>query len=117
MRKYNFIISLLTASLLIGGCTKVDEQVYSFITPDNFYKTEKYAEASIVGIYPLLTRIDLLNMINGMGNVGSVRDSRELTISEGGMTESGEVMGRVWQSLYEGVRKANTSIDGISSSP
>lgn len=117
MRKYNFMISLLVASLLMGGCTKVNEEAYSFITPDNFYKTEKDAEASVIGVYPLLTRIDLLNMINGLGCVGSVRDSRELAISEGGITESSEVMGRVWQSLYEGVRKANTSIDGISGSP
>lgn len=117
MKKNKFIIVLLSALILSAGCTKVEEEPFGFISPENFYKVEKDAEASVIGVYSSLVRLDLINMLNGMGNVGSVRDTRELLISEGGITENDEVLGRVWSGLYEGIRKANTTIDGLSGSP
>lgn len=113
--KYKFpAIVWLTALVVLAACTKTKEEVYSFVSPGNFYKTEKDADASVIGIYPSLVRLDLINMTNGMGCIGSVRDTRELLISEGGIIETDEVMGRVWYESYEAIRRANTSIDGIS---
>ncbi len=109
-------IILLVAVTAMMSCVKLKEEAFSFISPDNFYKTEKDAEASVIGIYNEVPRLDLINMTNSMGAVGSMRDARELAMSEGGLTESSETMGRLWQGLYVGVRKANTSIDGISKS-
>lgn len=108
---------LLVAAIALSSCVKVKEEAFAFVSPDNFYKTEKDAEASVIGIYPEIPRVDLANMINTMGAVASMRDGRELAMSEGGLTESSEVMGRVWSGLYVGVRKANTTIDGLANSP
>ncbi|MGC4235822.1 MAG: RagB/SusD family nutrient uptake outer membrane protein [Niabella sp.] len=114
--KYIRII-LLMSVIAITSCVKIKEEAFSFISPDNFYKSEKDAEASVIGIYPEVPRLDLINITNSMGCVGSMRDSRELAMSEGGLTQSSELMGRVWQGLYTGVRKANTTIDGLNGSP
>lgn len=108
---------LIATVITVASCVKVKEEAFSFVSPDNFYKTEKDAEASVIGIYPEIPRADLNNMLNAMGMVGSIRDTRELAMSEGNMTEASEVMGRVWSNLYVGVRKANTTIDGLTKSP
>lgn len=110
-------LTILFATLItVASCVKVKEEAFAFVSPDDFYKTEKDAEASVIGIYPEIPRADLNNMLNVMGMVGSMRDTREIAMSEGGMTEGSEVMGRVWSSLYVGIRKANTTIDGLTAS-
>ncbi|AIM37657.1 glycan metabolism protein RagB [Sphingobacterium sp. ML3W] len=46
MKKYISILTL-TAGLLLQGCTKLDQEFYSSVTPETFYKSEKDIKAAL----------------------------------------------------------------------
>lgn len=56
MKKFTTIQALLMAGILItSSCTKaLEEKVYDFVSPNNFYKTEADAIAASNGVYNML---------------------------------------------------------------
>ena len=109
-------ILLLMVVLAFSGCGKLDEQAYTFITPDAFYKTEADADASCIGIYSSLPAAEYYNMINGLGCVGYTADGRYNYQNTGDIIDTDELMNRVWQKQYDVVRKANTTIYNLEKS-
>lgn len=110
-----FGILLLIYSL--AGCVKLDQQPHSFISPQEFYKSESDANASVIGIYPYVFSDNRINFLNVMGCVGSVDDGRFLDLSSTGPIDNDELNYDVWVGEYTGIRMANTTIDGLKSSP
>jgi hypothetical protein len=53
MKKYSnkSFLSFALVLLLCGSCTKLDEQVYGRLSPENFFKTEAEALSALAGVY------------------------------------------------------------------
>ncbi|MBD0285616.1 MAG: RagB/SusD family nutrient uptake outer membrane protein, partial [Flavisolibacter sp.] len=45
------ILSLVLILLLCGSCTKLDEQLYGRLSPENFYKNEAEVLSALAGVY------------------------------------------------------------------
>lgn len=101
------------------GCNslQLDENVYDFVSPSNFYRTEKDANASCIGIYSSIDRIEIFHVLNGLGAVGLTRNSNYAYHNAGNINQYDDLMRRVWQFFYETVRKANTTIYYLEASP
>ena len=50
-------LQILVLVIILGGCTKLDEELFGKLSPDNYYKTEEEALSSVVGIYSTLSQI------------------------------------------------------------
>lgn len=101
--------------MLLSGLAACDglalkEKAFDFISPDNFYKTEKDADASCIGIYGAVDKLEIFHLLNGLGSVGLTRNGNYSHHNSGGLNEYDDIMRRVWQFLFEAIRKANTTI-------
>lgn len=109
---------ILSISLVATSCQKLNENAYDFISPDNFYKTESDAVASITGVYAVLNTSNLFNvgyfnLLNMSGCIGIHQDQRMLEMLNGQHNPSSNFISESWNGLYEGVRKANTTLEGV----
>lgn len=48
---HSFIFALLSASMLLAGCTDLDENTYTFINPDEYYNNQNEMEKSLTAVY------------------------------------------------------------------
>lgn len=83
--KYKIYAAALSA-VMLGGCTKLDEETFAGLSPSNFYNNETEALASVVGLY------------SSLGAVANV--SSPWTISELG-TDEFVVPGRASGGWYD----------------
>jgi starch-binding outer membrane protein, SusD/RagB family len=51
MKTFKPILTLFALTLLLGDCTKLDENVYSRLSADNFYKTKEEVNTGLVNVY------------------------------------------------------------------
>ena len=100
----------------IIGCESLEEEAYTFITPSKFYKTEADANASCIGLYEGVDHISIYNVLNNLGCVSQVYDTRHIAMSEGNISSSEELVNQMWQQMHYVVRKANTTIDNLEAS-
>lgn len=112
--KYILLIFIITA---ISGCTKLKEDPLTFITPDQFFKTEADANAACLGMYPDMYTISESWVNAARGVEAYITDGRMLNnnILEPSASDGGH-MTLMWQSYYQLARKANTVIDGLENS-
>lgn len=109
---------ILGTSLLSFSCQNLKEEAYDFISPDSFYKTESDAVASITGVYAQLNTSNLFNvgyfnLLNMSGCIGIHQDQRMLEMLTGNHNPNSNFISESWNGLYEGVRKANTTLEGV----
>lgn len=61
MNTYISKVKLLVLATIIladfSGCTKLDEETFGSLSPDNYYRTEKEGLSSVVGVYSLLSQV------------------------------------------------------------
>lgn len=112
--KYTLLLFLITA---ITGCTKLDEDPLTFITPDQFFKTKADANASCLGMYPDMYNISESWVNAARGVEGNLNDGRMLNnnVLEPVAGDGGH-MTLMWKSYYQLARKANTTLDGLENS-
>lgn len=103
----------------LAACEKLglQEKAFDFISPDNFYKTEKDADASCIGIYSTLDKLEIYHLLNGLGCVGLTRNGNYNYENAGDLNEYDDLMRRTWQFIFEAIRKANTTIYYLEQSP
>ncbi|MEI9806803.1 MAG: RagB/SusD family nutrient uptake outer membrane protein [Bacteroidota bacterium] len=116
--KTKIFMLVLSFSLLGSGCQSLKEDAYDFISPDSFYKTEADALASITGVYAVLNSSNLFNvgyfnLLNMSGCIGIHQDQRMLELLTGQHNPNSNFISESWNGLYEGVRKANTTLEGV----
>ena len=112
--KYAFLIIIIA---VVSGCTKLKEDPLTFITPDQFFKTEADANAACLGMYPDMYNISESWVNAARGVEGNLNDGRMLNnnILEPVAGDGGQ-MTLLWKSYYQLARKANTTIDGLENS-
>src|SRR3546814_19560096 len=92
--------------LILFSCNSLElnEEAFDFISPDNFYKTEKDADASCIGLYSAIDRLEIYHVLNGLGAVGPTRNSNYSYQNAGDINERADLMRRVWQFLRSEAR-------------
>lgn len=116
MKKFKYIVITL---LLAGSfaCTDLDEQVFSQLSPSNFYNTVGDAEASVIAIYNALNRpvalwdfgmlsLTFMPAPHTQSRVPWRESWANYTVSAG----DGVSLPRVWDAWYRAVFRANISI-------
>ncbi|MEH0152940.1 RagB/SusD family nutrient uptake outer membrane protein [Limibacter armeniacum] len=122
--KHILKISLLTFTVLLGACTDLEEQPFSEIFADEFYKTEAEFEAAQATVYSTMSilsdwRLEGLDMEsdaiaipqrgNAWGYDGFKQFERHRILS----TEQ-RMMGSFWAGLYKGIMTANATLETFS---
>ncbi|SDZ82137.1 RagB/SusD family nutrient uptake outer membrane protein [Pedobacter hartonius] len=121
--KYLMILFALGAV----SCAKLNEDPSSFIPADQFYKTQKDAEAAVSAAYSLLnagatsvqtpyntlfnTGMDFMADDEGPGPGATNADVRSQAVL--GHSSSGLRVLQIWQQHYAAIKKANIAIDTI----
>src|SRR3546814_12121415 len=82
--------------LILFSCNSLElnEEAFDFISPDNFYKTEKDADASCIGLYSAIDRLEIYHVLNGLGAVGLTRNSNYSYQNAGDINERDDLMRR-----------------------
>ena len=122
-------LQILVLVIILGGCTKLDEELFGKLSPDNYYKTEEEALSSVVGIYSTLSQ---------MVNIGDPFRCPELETDEffipgrtnGGwflqdwqdcMTHSlkadNERILVAWNQIFQEIGTANAVLESLEGSP
>ena len=55
--KIKLILCSVAASLLLPGCTNLDEETFGSLSPDTYYNNEAEALSSVVGVYQSLSQV------------------------------------------------------------
>lgn len=128
MRKFNHIIqkSLFAVAFtaLLGGCVDLEESPKSFVSSDQFFKTQADALAGVSAIYFRLnstgqtpyhvlfsTGMDMMSDDVQPGPGATNADVRSQSVLSHSST--GQRVREIWQQHYDAVNRANIAIDKI----
>ncbi|MGJ1421187.1 RagB/SusD family nutrient uptake outer membrane protein [Sphingobacterium spiritivorum] len=123
--KKNITLRILILMILIVSsfsCTKLDEKAVSILTPEQYFKTESDAEASVMGIYSLLANADsygrrltmILQLLGDDCDIGDIgTQSSRIQLNSFRHDASNQDILAVWRTAYLGIGAANAAIDGI----
>lgn len=118
--KYTLIICII---LVVGSCNFLDLQPNSFISPSNYFSTETEGEMVLNGVYNTLTSNSLYgrNLVVELdlfcNDLAVQSSSSSAGIPYFDFTPSDAVLTGVWQSLYDGINRANVYLDNIAKVP
>src|SRR5882757_1411268 len=130
-----FLAFVVLLTMLIGGCKKfLNEEPYSVVKTDNFYKTPADAELALTGVYKILNAVN----VQGQGNqpmwgrgmqsltsmgcdevIGDVTfvagDPTFLTLCNYTYTSENTQLWYTYFALYAGINRANYVIERVPS--
>ena len=131
MKNIFYIIISFLAFITINSCEDhLDSVPFSFVSPDNFYKSAGEAEIGLNGVYSILTagsvqnfgnasgyRRGLMFMLNGATDEAILRNNfNNITFSVWGnasFTSESELINENWFFFYAGINRANILIDRL----
>lgn len=119
----------LLLALTFGGCTKLDEEKFGSLAPDTYYKTEKNALSSVVGVYSLLSQVAHIGdpwriaefgsdefLVPGRAS-GGWFDQYNIDIMQHKVTPVNATCARAWRSIFQEIGTANAVMESLESSP
>jgi hypothetical protein len=124
--KKNYLLAL-SFTVAFASCTSLDEEPKSFLSTDQFYKTEQDAVAAVNGIYYQLNG-DLAvqqPMYNALFNTGMEFMTDDVSAGPGSpnpdvrslsiLAHSATVIRgkEIWQQHYAGINRANVALENI----
>ena len=117
MKKIRYFLPVVAASLFVSGCVNLDEEPMTFITPDQFFRTEADANAVCLGMYPEMFSPSDMWLQVPRGVQGIVLDGRVAidNMLEPRANESNH-MSWFWSRTYQTIQRANTAIEGLEGS-
>lgn len=109
----------LTLGLFSGCQDSLQEEIYSFVSADNFYKTASDAEAAVIAAYQPFTSDDYFR--RGFYNVGLLADDQVMigrnatfqAVDNFNVTPDHPFHTALWQQMYLGINRSNTGIQRI----
>jgi hypothetical protein len=122
MKKNRYIL-FISIALGLGSCNYLEVEPNSFISPSNYFNTEKEGDQVLNGVYNELTSYSLYgrNLVVELDlfcNDLVVQSSSSSTgIPYFDFTPSDGVVSGVWQGLYDGINRANVYLDNIDKVP
>lgn len=120
--KYIYITGIVTLGMLFNSCEDpLQEQVFSFVAPENFYRTATDAEAALVGVYAgfrLIHMYDRHYMIGDMGSddtfTGEFRGNQDrIQIDEFTVDPNNGIVRDRFENAYITINRANAVISRV----
>jgi len=124
LRRGLISLSLSLSLALLPGCQdSLQEEVYSFVSADNFYKTAADAEAAVVAAYQPFTSDDYFR--RNFYNVGLLADDQVMigrnatfqAVDNFNVTPDHPFHTALWQQMYLCINRSNTGIQRIPTIP
>jgi starch-binding outer membrane protein, SusD/RagB family len=130
MNKYILKLKFfILASLILSACTKLDEETYGSLSPDNFYKTEKEGLSSVVGVYSLLSQVVHIGdpwrisefgtdefVVPGRASGGWFDQSQIDIIQHKADPNNGRIT-TAWINIFQEIGTANSVLQSLQNSP
>lgn len=119
-----YLAGIVLAGMLFNACEDpLQEQVFSFIAPENFYRTSTDAEAALVGVYAgfrLIHMYDRQYMIGDMGSddtfTGEFRGNQDrIQIDEFTVDPNNGILRDRFENAYITINRANALISRVPS--
>lgn len=123
------LIAGLFISAVISGCTKLDEEKFGSLSPDNYYQGEKEALSSVVGVYQLLSfNVDIGDpwrgkefstdefIVPGRAS-GGWFDQNNIDLIKHVYNADNATMARAWQFIFQEIGTANAVLESLEASP
>ncbi|MCW3094371.1 MAG: outer membrane protein SusD [Ferruginibacter sp.] len=123
---------LATALLMVAvvpGCTKLDEEKFGSLSPDNYYQGEKEALSSVVGVYQLLSyNVDIGDpwrmkefstdefIVPGRAS-GGWFDQNNIDLTRHVENADNATIARAWQQIFQEIGTANAVLESLEASP
>lgn len=110
-------ILLFAFAIVSSGCKKLlEEEANSFVSPDNFFRSENQCIAALNGCYIPLNSIfvsDLIIALEGATDLAFLNSSQldakfEISPANPGMGDN------IWTACYQGIMYCNAAIEGIN---
>ncbi|HOY05340.1 MAG TPA: RagB/SusD family nutrient uptake outer membrane protein [Saprospiraceae bacterium] len=122
-------LQILVLVIILGGCTKLDEELFGKLSPDNYYKTEEEALSSVVGIYSALSQVVSIGdpyrcpemetdefFIPGRTNGGwFLQDNMDLMRHQV-KADNGRIL-VIWNQIFQEIGTANAVLESLEGSP
>ena len=129
----NMIFKILSAGLLmsavVSGCTKLDEEKFGSLSPDNYYQGEKEALSSVVGVYQLLSyNVDIGDpwrmkefstdefIVPGRAS-GGWFDQNNIDLTKHIENADNATIARSWTFIFQEIGTANAVLESLQASP
>ncbi len=119
----------LLLSIIISGCTKLNEETFGSLPPDTYYTDEATALSSVVGIYQLLSyNIDIGDpwrmkefstdefIVPGRAS-GGWYDQSNIDLTHHVEDANNKTIARAWEYMFQEIGTANAVIESLDASP
>lgn len=129
--KFNIkkITAIIFATVSIAGCTKLDEEQFGSLSPDNYYNNDAEALSSVVGVYQLLSyNVDIGDpwrlgefatdefIVPGRAS-GGWFDQSNIDITKHQMDANNATSARAWKFIFQEIGTANAVLESLQKSP
>ncbi|HET8829472.1 MAG TPA: RagB/SusD family nutrient uptake outer membrane protein, partial [Pelobium sp.] len=131
MKKFKIILILTLFLTSLNSCKDfLEEKPFSFVSPENFYKTDKDAELALIGVYDVLNAAGIdgqgnhhmwgraMQYLTQLGNDELVCNNRAtrpdyLAYSNYTYTAEDQMTQFNWIALYAGINRANFIVEKV----
>ncbi len=129
----NFKLKIMSAGLLVStllaSCTKLDEEKFGSLAPDNYYQDEQAALSSVVGVYQLLSyNVDIGDpwrmkefstdefIVPGRAS-GGWFDQSNVDLTNHVQNADNNTVARAWTQIFQEIGTANAVLESLQASP
>ncbi|BEH00280.1 RagB/SusD family nutrient uptake outer membrane protein [Bacteroides sedimenti] len=117
MNKYKTLLLSLTSLCLLSGCYDLNKYPYDVVSSGTFWKTELQAKEGMMGVYNVMKNSGAYGTYFGLDCMTDIAvgydDPSYPTFVLGTTTSRTGLVSTKWQTLYDGVMRANAVIQNI----
>lgn len=127
--KFKLPVAGLLWITLLASCTKLDEEKFGSLAPDNYYQGEKEALSSVVGVYQLLSyNVDIGDpwrmkefstdefIVPGRAS-GGWYDQSNVDLTNHVDNVNNNTIARAWTYMFQEIGTANAVLESLQASP
>lgn len=127
--KIKLIVCSLFVSVLLPGCTNLDEETFGSLSPDTYYNNEAEALSSVVGVYQSLSQVAHIGdpwriaefgtdefIVPGRAS-GGWFDQNNIDIIKHVVAPTNATCGRAWKNIFQEIGTANAVLESLKASP
>lgn len=118
MKKYKLLASILLASLSLNSCYDLDRYPSDQVSDGIFWKSETHAKQGMMGVYAAMQVDDAFGLkftFDSMSDIGTGFGNEAYSdVITGIYNERSSFVEKKWQSLFDGVMRANLVIRKIA---
>ena len=127
--KWKIITAGLLTCAMFTSCTKLEEEKFGSLSPDNYYQDEQSALSSVVGVYQLLSmNVDIGDpwrmkefstdefIVPGRAS-GGWYDQSNIDLTMHVENADNNTIARAWTYIFQEIGTANAVLESLQSSP